>query len=32
MEDTFSLAVPNLQVNGHNYEEYLESEYPLTCL
>lgn len=25
MEETFSLAVPNLQINGHNYEEYLES-------
>lgn len=27
MEETFSLAVPNLQINGHNYEEYLESPY-----
>jgi hypothetical protein len=27
MEETFSLAVPNLQINGHNYEEYLESAY-----
>lgn len=27
MEETFSLAVPNLQINGHNYEEYLESQY-----
>lgn len=27
MEETFSLAVPNLQINGHNYEEYLESVY-----
>ncbi|KAJ9119126.1 hypothetical protein QFC22_003617 [Naganishia vaughanmartiniae] len=28
MEETFSLAVPNLQVNGHNYEEYLEMTEP----
>jgi hypothetical protein len=28
MEETFSLAVPNLQINGHNYEEYLESAFP----
>ncbi|KAJ9103216.1 hypothetical protein QFC21_002639 [Naganishia friedmannii] len=28
MEETFSLAVPNLQINGHNYEEYLEMTEP----
>jgi hypothetical protein len=27
VEETFSLAVPNLQINGHNYEEYLESAF-----
>ncbi|GHJ88834.1 hypothetical protein NliqN6_5236 [Naganishia liquefaciens] len=28
MEETFNLAVPNLQINGHNYEEYLEMTEP----
>lgn len=32
MEETFSLAVPNLQINGHNYEEYLESAFLLVCM
>ncbi|KAJ9108521.1 hypothetical protein QFC20_003427 [Naganishia adeliensis] len=28
VEETFSLAVPNLQINGHNYEEFLEMTEP----
>lgn len=26
MEDAFTITNPNLLVNGHNYEDYLEGE------
>lgn len=30
MEETFKLAKPNLRVNGHNYEDFVEGERRLT--